>query len=166
LRLLLAVAATGVTASLRATTGARIALSLAALVIAFALDPIGHLSRLTTEDVGTRADAARALVSAGGKDLRKKRFQRADFSGQNLEDAELGGADLTAASFAGAKLNNAHVEGTSLMLANLSGTNLTGVALEQAYGVESASCDPLTILPANWQCSAAMKLKRGASPQP
>jgi hypothetical protein len=164
LKLTVAVAAVGVTAAFRVTTVARIGLSLAALGVALVADPIGRLSRFDSADTVARGDAARAFVQTGGKDLRKKRFQKADFSGQDLEDAELGGADLTAASFAGAKLNNAHVDGTSFMLANMAGADLTGVALDRAYGVESASCNTLTILPPGWFCTAGLKLKRGVAP--
>ncbi len=161
-----AVAAVGLTAAIPLTTGPRVALTLCALIVAFVADPAGRLSRFDAADTGTRGDAARAFVQKGGKDLRKKRLPRADFSGLNLSDAQLDGADLTAANFTGASLKNAQVNGTSLMVANLSGADLSNVALETAYASETAHCDATTVLPTGWYCTATGRLKRGTPPAP
>lgn len=166
LEVAVALAAVGVSAVIRTTTGGRVALTLGVLVVAFAGDPIGRLSRLDAADTGTRGDAARAFVKGGGKDLHGKHFPRADFSGLNLRDADLGGADFTAGNFTGAKLNNARMQGTSLLRANMDGADLSGVALDQAYAAETAACDAATVLPADWHCAADGRLKSGAPMTP
>jgi hypothetical protein len=154
----------GLTAAVPMTLGIRVLVTVVAAAIGIGANPIGRLSRLEADDSATRGDAARAFVRAGGKDLRKKRFQGANLSGLDLTDAELGSADLTSASFVGSKLKNAHVQGTSLILANFSGADLTGVALENASGVETALCDAATVFPVGWHCSAESRVKRGAAP--
>ncbi len=159
-----ALAAVGVTAAIRTTIPVRVVLTLGALGLAFAADPVGRLSRLDANDAGARGDAARTFVRKGGKDLRGKRLQAADFSGLDLAGAELRGADLTSANFAGAKLKDAHVEGASFILANLTGADLSGVALGGAFGVETAVCDATTVLPTDWYCNADGKLRPGSPP--
>jgi hypothetical protein len=147
-----AVATVGLTASIPLTTGRRVGVTLAALLVAFIADPIGNLSRLDASDLGTRGSAARALVQKGVKDLRNKRFQRADFSGLDMTDTDLAGADVTQANFTGTKLRNARVNGTSFLRANLSGADLSGVALDQAFAAPTATCDEATVPPKGWAC--------------
>jgi len=156
-----AAAAAGVSTVIPTTLGRRAALSVVTAVAAFLADPVGLLSRVEAADANARALAGRALVEQGGKDLRGKRFQGADFSRLDLTNAELGRADLTHANFAGAKLNRANVENTSLILANFAGADLTGVELEKAYGAETALCDAATVVPAGWTCNPDGKLRPG-----
>jgi len=118
-------------------------------------------SRLDDADVGTRGIAAQAFVRGGGRDLHGKHFQRADFSGLSLVDANLDKADLTAATFSHAKMNNAKVRGTSFVLADFDGADLRGVALEDAFGVDTATCDDATVLPEQWHCSPDGKVRMG-----
>jgi hypothetical protein len=160
LQAVIAIAAVGVTTGLRARIGGRIALSVAAFALAFGVDPIARFSGTDADDVESRGVAARNFVSHGGKDLHGKHLTWADFSHLDLTGADLGGADLTGASFAGAKLNHAAVAGTAFIQANFAGADLTGVSLDQAYGVETAVCDSTTVLPAGFICNPEERVRR------
>ena len=140
----------------------RVALTLLALASAVVGDPVARLSRTEAADSDVRGAAVRALVSRGGKDLRRKRLPGADLSGLDLAGADLTGADFTSASFRGSKLVRVIADGTSFIRASFLGADLSSVALEQSYGVETASCDEATVLPAGWICNPEGRIRRSA----
>jgi hypothetical protein len=140
----------------------RVALTVVALIGAVVGDPVARVSRTEAGDSDVRGAAVRALVASGGKDLRRKRLPGADLSGLDLVGADLTGADFTSASFRGAKLVRAVTDGTSFIRASFLGADLSSVALEQSYGIETASCDEATVLPAGWSCNPEGRIRRSA----
>jgi hypothetical protein len=147
------------------TTVFRLALGALGLAIAIVVDPVGQLSRLEAPDAGDRGAAARAFVLKGGKDLHGLRLQGADLSGLDLTDGDLRRVDATGANLAKTKLNLADVEGMSFVLLHLEGADLTGVRLDKAYGVPTATCDDATVPPVGWYCSSDRTLRAGDRPQ-
>jgi hypothetical protein len=142
--------------SLRVHLAARLALAGSCVAFVAVVDPLAAAYRVVAQrHLRGRESERRAAID---EILRLGRdFRGVSLAGLNLSGLDLTGADLRRVDLSGAELSNsrlwgAEIDGASFEGAQLQGANLDRTRLAQA-GVQGATCDAATILPAGWRCT-------------
>jgi hypothetical protein len=163
LQAVVAIAAVGLTAGLRVTSGLHAAAGIVAFLLAILANPTDRLSRIDASD--DAGDRARQYILGGGRDLRRQHLVGANLSGLDMQGVNLENTILTGTHFARSNLTGARVKGASFLGTDLAGAKLTQVDLSGVVAVDTATCDDTTTFPDGWYCGPSGTIKAGSRPK-